>query len=114
MEGDPCWGALLHSVPPCHPAFAFDASNSFFRPRRKYVALFPPAGSTPGVSRLAHTPLNLLLNLVLVLAPRPLPPPRQVRNLRSCIKVALDLVSTETVGECKELRQEYRWGRTRP
>lgn len=34
----------------------------------------------------------------------------QVRNLRSSIKVALDFVSPDAVGECLELRQEFRCG----
>jgi hypothetical protein len=32
----------------------------------------------------------------------------QVRNLRACIKVALDFVSPESVGECMKLREEFR------
>ena len=35
-------------------------------------------------------------------------PTLQVRNLRSCIKVALDFVSPETVQECFTLREERR------
>ncbi|EFN51679.1 hypothetical protein CHLNCDRAFT_139911 [Chlorella variabilis] len=34
--------------------------------------------------------------------------PHQVRNLRSSIKVALDFVSPEAVGECMVLREEFR------
>ncbi|KAI3439018.1 hypothetical protein D9Q98_001430 [Chlorella vulgaris] len=34
--------------------------------------------------------------------------PHQVRNLRSAIKVALDFVTPEAVGECTELRDEFR------
>ncbi|KAL8153789.1 hypothetical protein V2J09_011549 [Rumex salicifolius] len=34
--------------------------------------------------------------------------PHQVRNLKSCIKVALDFVSPENVGECMRLTGEYR------
>jgi hypothetical protein len=33
----------------------------------------------------------------------------QVRNLRSAIKVALDFVSPEAVGECQQLREEFRY-----
>ncbi len=32
----------------------------------------------------------------------------QVRNLRSCIKVAIDFVSPESVAECLQLTQERR------
>jgi lysine-specific demethylase 3 len=32
----------------------------------------------------------------------------QVRNVRSCIKTALDYVSPESVGECMKLREEIR------
>lgn len=41
--------------------------------------------------------------------PRPLTP-LQVRNLRSCIKVALDFVSPDALAECAGLREEFRWG----
>ncbi|XP_055961701.1 lysine-specific demethylase JMJ29-like isoform X2 [Mercurialis annua] len=34
--------------------------------------------------------------------------PHQVRNLKSCIKVALDFVSPESVGECIRLTEELR------
>ncbi|PUZ78372.1 hypothetical protein GQ55_1G447500 [Panicum hallii var. hallii] len=34
--------------------------------------------------------------------------PHQVRNLKSCIKVALDFVSPENVGECIKLTGEFR------
>lgn len=34
--------------------------------------------------------------------------PHQVRNLKSCIKVALDFVSPENVGECVRLTEEFR------
>ncbi|KAL5543234.1 hypothetical protein UlMin_010944, partial [Ulmus minor] len=34
--------------------------------------------------------------------------PHQVRNLKSCIKVALDFVSPENVGECFRLAEEFR------
>ncbi|KAK9275007.1 hypothetical protein L1049_022264 [Liquidambar formosana] len=34
--------------------------------------------------------------------------PHQVRNLKSCIKVALDFVSPENVGECIRLSEEFR------
>ncbi|KAF0921886.1 hypothetical protein E2562_020503 [Oryza meyeriana var. granulata] len=34
--------------------------------------------------------------------------PHQVRNLKSCIKVALDFVSPENVGECVKLTGEFR------
>ncbi|KAG2664812.1 hypothetical protein I3760_16G101300 [Carya illinoinensis] len=34
--------------------------------------------------------------------------PHQVRNLESCIKVALDFVSPENVGECIRLTEEFR------
>ncbi|CAN1230517.1 Lysine-specific demethylase JMJ26 [Linum grandiflorum] len=34
--------------------------------------------------------------------------PHQVRNLKSCIKVASDFVSPENVGECIRLTEEYR------
>lgn len=34
--------------------------------------------------------------------------PHQVRNLKSCIKVALDFVSPENVGECVRLAGEFR------
>ncbi|KFK38223.1 hypothetical protein AALP_AA3G084700 [Arabis alpina] len=34
--------------------------------------------------------------------------PHQVRNLKSCTKVALDFVSPENVGECFSLTKEYR------
>ncbi|XP_011021911.1 PREDICTED: lysine-specific demethylase JMJ25-like isoform X2 [Populus euphratica] len=34
--------------------------------------------------------------------------PHQVRNLKSCIKVALDFVSPENVGECIHLTEEFR------
>ncbi|GFZ01072.1 transcription factor jumonji (jmjC) domain-containing protein [Actinidia rufa] len=34
--------------------------------------------------------------------------PHQVRNLKSCIKVALDFVSPENVGECNRLAEEFR------
>ncbi|KAJ0094684.1 hypothetical protein Patl1_16248 [Pistacia atlantica] len=34
--------------------------------------------------------------------------PDQVRNLKSCIKVALDFVSPENVGECARLTEEFR------
>ncbi|KAL6912366.1 hypothetical protein ACP4OV_001171 [Aristida adscensionis] len=34
--------------------------------------------------------------------------PHQVRNLKSCIKVALDFVSPENVGECVKLTEEFR------
>uniref|UniRef100_A0A0E0K787 JmjC domain-containing protein n=1 Tax=Oryza punctata TaxID=4537 RepID=A0A0E0K787_ORYPU len=34
--------------------------------------------------------------------------PHQVRNLKSCIKVALDFVSPENVGECVRLTKEFR------
>ncbi|PON68253.1 Zinc finger, RING-type domain containing protein [Parasponia andersonii] len=34
--------------------------------------------------------------------------PHQVRNLKSCIKVALDFVSPENVGECIRLAEEFR------
>ncbi|CAL0300508.1 unnamed protein product [Lupinus luteus] len=34
--------------------------------------------------------------------------PHQVRNLKSCIKVALDFVSPENVGECFHLTEEFR------
>lgn len=34
--------------------------------------------------------------------------PHQVRNLKSCIKVALDFVSPENVGECIRLTKEFR------
>ncbi|XP_040376593.1 lysine-specific demethylase JMJ25-like [Oryza brachyantha] len=34
--------------------------------------------------------------------------PHQVRNLKSCIKVALDFVSPENVGECVRLTDEFR------
>ncbi|KAK1583827.1 hypothetical protein Q3G72_027300 [Acer saccharum] len=34
--------------------------------------------------------------------------PNQVRNLKSCIKVALDFVSPENVGECVRLTDEFR------
>ncbi|KFK38237.1 hypothetical protein AALP_AA3G087000 [Arabis alpina] len=34
--------------------------------------------------------------------------PHQVRNLKSCTKVALDFVSPENVGECFRLTKEYR------
>ena len=33
---------------------------------------------------------------------------RQVRNLRSCIKVALDFVAPEHVGHCVRLTEELR------
>ncbi|KAI4328619.1 hypothetical protein L6164_020956 [Bauhinia variegata] len=35
--------------------------------------------------------------------------PHQVRNLKSCIKVALDFVSPENVGECFRLTEEFRF-----
>ncbi|RHN82613.1 putative transcription factor & chromatin remodeling &Metalloenzymes JmjC family [Medicago truncatula] len=34
--------------------------------------------------------------------------PHQVRNLKSCIKVGLDFVSPENVGECFRLTEEFR------
>ncbi|RDX93087.1 Lysine-specific demethylase JMJ25, partial [Mucuna pruriens] len=34
--------------------------------------------------------------------------PHQVRNMKSCIKVALDFVSPENVGECFRLAEEFR------
>ncbi|VFQ70626.1 unnamed protein product [Cuscuta campestris] len=34
--------------------------------------------------------------------------PHQVRNLKSCIKVAVDFVSPESVGECIRLTEEFR------
>ncbi|XP_022762167.1 lysine-specific demethylase JMJ25-like, partial [Durio zibethinus] len=34
--------------------------------------------------------------------------PHQVRNIKSCIKVALDFVSPENVGECVRLAEEFR------
>ncbi|KZV52384.1 hypothetical protein F511_32945 [Dorcoceras hygrometricum] len=34
--------------------------------------------------------------------------PHQVRNLKSCIKVALDFVSPENVQECVRLTEEFR------
>ncbi|CAI9117307.1 OLC1v1018678C1 [Oldenlandia corymbosa var. corymbosa] len=34
--------------------------------------------------------------------------PHQVRNLKSCIKVALDFVSPENVGQCIRLSEEFR------
>ncbi|VFQ66086.1 unnamed protein product [Cuscuta campestris] len=34
--------------------------------------------------------------------------PHQVRNLKSCIKVALDFVSPENVGECIRMTEEFR------
>ncbi|XP_068306087.1 lysine-specific demethylase JMJ29-like [Pyrus communis] len=34
--------------------------------------------------------------------------PHQVRNLKSCIKVALDFVSPENVGECFQMTEEFR------
>ncbi|XP_048139785.1 lysine-specific demethylase JMJ25-like isoform X2 [Rhodamnia argentea] len=34
--------------------------------------------------------------------------PHQVRNVKSCIKVALDFVSAENVGECIRLTEEFR------
>ncbi|XP_020535108.1 lysine-specific demethylase JMJ25 isoform X2 [Jatropha curcas] len=34
--------------------------------------------------------------------------PHQVRNLKSCIKVAMDFVSPENVGECIRLTEEFR------
>lgn len=34
--------------------------------------------------------------------------PHQVRNLKSCIKVAMDFVSPETVGQCFRLTEEFR------
>ncbi|KAG8382465.1 hypothetical protein BUALT_Bualt05G0080100 [Buddleja alternifolia] len=34
--------------------------------------------------------------------------PHQVRNLKSCIKVALDFVSPENIGECIRLTEEFR------
>ncbi|XP_057950514.1 lysine-specific demethylase JMJ26-like [Malania oleifera] len=34
--------------------------------------------------------------------------PHQVRNMKSCIKVALDFVSPENVGECIRLAEEFR------
>ena len=34
--------------------------------------------------------------------------PHQVRNLKSCIKVALDFVSPENLQECIQLNQDYR------
>ncbi|CAN6232836.1 unnamed protein product [Urochloa humidicola] len=34
--------------------------------------------------------------------------PHQVRNLKSCIKVALDFVSPENIGECVKLTGEFR------
>ncbi|KAL3633581.1 hypothetical protein CASFOL_022343 [Castilleja foliolosa] len=34
--------------------------------------------------------------------------PHQVRNLKSCIKVALDFVSPENLGECVRLTEEFR------
>ncbi|XP_022742611.1 lysine-specific demethylase JMJ25-like isoform X2 [Durio zibethinus] len=34
--------------------------------------------------------------------------PHQVRNIKSCIKVALDFVSPENVGECIRLTEEFR------
>ncbi|XP_022938431.1 lysine-specific demethylase JMJ25-like [Cucurbita moschata] len=34
--------------------------------------------------------------------------PHQVRNLKSCIKVAMDFVSPENVGECIHLTEEFR------
>ncbi|KAK0600662.1 hypothetical protein LWI29_017233 [Acer saccharum] len=34
--------------------------------------------------------------------------PHQVRNLKSCIKVALDFVSPENIGECVRLTEEFR------
>ncbi|KAK8476825.1 hypothetical protein V6N11_024172 [Hibiscus sabdariffa] len=34
--------------------------------------------------------------------------PHQVRNVKSCIKVALDFVSPENVGECVRLTEEFR------
>ncbi|GMJ04032.1 hypothetical protein HRI_004072400, partial [Hibiscus trionum] len=34
--------------------------------------------------------------------------PHQVRNIKSCIKVALDFVSPENVGECVRLTDEFR------
>ncbi|CAJ1932431.1 unnamed protein product [Sphenostylis stenocarpa] len=34
--------------------------------------------------------------------------PHQVRNLKSCIKVAMDFVSPENVGECFRLTEEFR------
>ncbi|WCJ40067.1 Transcription factor jumonji (jmjC) domain-containing protein [Euphorbia peplus] len=34
--------------------------------------------------------------------------PHQVRNLKSCIKVAMDFVSPENVGECVRLTEEFR------
>ncbi|XP_071726407.1 lysine-specific demethylase JMJ29-like isoform X2 [Rutidosis leptorrhynchoides] len=35
--------------------------------------------------------------------------PHQVRNLKSCIKVALDFVSPENVGECIRLTEDFRF-----
>ncbi|KAK8519035.1 hypothetical protein V6N13_017716 [Hibiscus sabdariffa] len=34
--------------------------------------------------------------------------PHQVRNIKSCIKVALDFVSPENIGECVRLTEEFR------
>uniref|UniRef100_A0A7N0RB64 Uncharacterized protein n=1 Tax=Kalanchoe fedtschenkoi TaxID=63787 RepID=A0A7N0RB64_KALFE len=34
--------------------------------------------------------------------------PHQVRNVKSCIKVALDFVSPESIGECIRLAEEFR------
>ncbi|KAK3026134.1 hypothetical protein RJ639_042577, partial [Escallonia herrerae] len=34
--------------------------------------------------------------------------PHQVRNIKSCIKVALDFVSPENIGECIRLTEEFR------
>ena len=34
--------------------------------------------------------------------------PHQVRNLRSCLKVAVDFVSPESVGECLSMARQLR------
>jgi lysine-specific demethylase 3 len=34
--------------------------------------------------------------------------PPQVRNLRSCIKVAMDFVSPESLGQCEHMAQALR------
>lgn len=50
---------------------------------------------TPSTTQLAHT----------LRAP---PPPRQVRNLRSCIKVAVDFVSPDSLAQLAQLATQKR------
>ena len=66
----------------------------------------PSRACPPPPSHLAHA-----RHLAAVHARPPPPPPcacAQVRNLRSCIKVALDFVAPEHVGHCVRLTEELR------